>query len=128
MVTHAIARMRAPDEKPCGEYLMLWEDRRFTLSGQVDVVLLCARTGAAVARTLIAPSVRRAARGSAMSESQQAVVVEFHRGGIAAIDYAPASGVIAASNDCSRARTSTVSIHGWMAHIARASSTLTGAG
>ena len=74
--SHAIAQMRAPDEKPCGEYLMLWEDRRFTLSGELDVVLLSARTGAAEARTLVAP------RPSRLPECQQAVVVEFHQGWI----------------------------------------------
>ena len=99
-------------EQPCGEYLMLWDDhapdgpavdeedvlaeaddeprvaaegagRRFA----VQVVLLHARTGAATGRQLLAPPADgpHAPAGRA-----------FLRGGIAAIDYNAASGVVAA--------------------------------
>ena len=83
---------------------MLWEDATWIKSnllyapndrfgelrrprGQVDVVLLRASSGAAAARTLLAPAVDYP-RGD--------VAVAFARGGVGAIDYAPASGVVAA--------------------------------
>jgi len=88
--TDAFARMSAADEKPCGEKLMLWDDcpsARVPASPEkvdytVDVVLLCARTGSAAARSLVA--------------HKGCVAAAFHNGGIAAIDYCVGTGVVAA--------------------------------
>ena len=95
--THPIARLRAPEETPCGESLLLWRDtfgaaRDAAARRAVDAVLLDAATGAAAARALLAP---------AAAGALGAVTAAFDRGGVAAIDYARGTGVVAA---CSRRR------------------------
>ena len=80
--THAIARLAAADEKPCGEFLMLWEEGARHGCFSVDVVLLSARTGTASARALVGPA--------------GGVAAAFCYGGIAAIDYCAGTGVVAA--------------------------------
>lgn len=101
--THAIARLRTPSEEPCGEYLMLWEERHAVDFGHrtstasvseasctrrfaLDVVLLHVR-GIAVGRQLLAP---------ATDGPQAHIAAAFIQGGVAAIDYNAASGVVAA--------------------------------
>ena len=56
----------------------------------VEVVLLHASTGVAVGRELVAPAANRGPRGEA--------TMAFLRGGVAAIAYSAASGVVAASS------------------------------
>ena len=88
--TDAIARMSAAEEKPCGEKLMLWDDcpsgrvpaSPETVDFTVDVVLLCARTGFAAARSLVA--------------HKGCVAAAFHYGGIAAIDYCVGTDIVSA--------------------------------
>ena len=87
---HAMADMSTPNEEPCGEYLMLW-DAHQSQSQRGDTgnrtgrfllraALLHASTGEAAVRKLLAP---------------EAVTEAFDHGGIAAIDYNGASGVVA---------------------------------
>ena len=96
--THGIARGDLTNEKPCGEYLMLWEDGHIHSESRDDlspthhrfkahVVLLCASSGVAAARWLSGPST---------DGPQGSVAVAFGYGGIAAIDYKAASDVVAA--------------------------------
>jgi len=89
--THAIARLKSANEKPCGEYLMLWED---TLGSRhrpsaLRVVLLHASTGVAVARTPLLPT------GGPQHWGRE-VTKAFFYGGVGAIDFCPSSGVLAA--------------------------------
>ena len=109
--SHSIARLHSPNEEPCGAYLMLWEERsdaggaagagaaggaaqtsaasadpaggRFAL----DVVLLHASSGGAVGQALAGP---------APDGPHSGVAAAFSYGGVGAIDYGAASGVVAA--------------------------------
>mmetsp|Transcript_31571 Transcript_31571/g.104245 ORF Transcript_31571/g.104245 Transcript_31571/m.104245 type:complete len:594 (-) Transcript_31571:735-2516(-) len=113
--SHKIARLRSPLEKPCGEgCLLLWEESAWSAVSSLargaaplpaadpfssrhadpasrpialDVVLLRARSGVAAGRSLFGPA-PRGRHGS--------VAAAFRYGGVGAIDYGAASGVVAA--------------------------------
>lgn len=92
---YLISSLPDPKEQVCGEYLLLFEEYSEERVGQSEVfdamehfrvqaVLLHASTGVAEARLLDAPA------------APSSVAAAFMHGGVAAIDFSPTSGVVAA--------------------------------